>query len=81
MDGKMDPAVLAALPPSMQLDLLAQVTAIYVIFLRLTDFNNWHIIYTELFNVLMLLQMRERLMAENRQKYQKVKKVASMILN
>lgn len=77
----MDPAVLAALPPSMQLDLLAQVTAIYVIFLRLTDFNNWHIIYTELFNVLMLLQMRERLMAENRQKYQKVKKVASMILN
>ncbi|KAL8124353.1 DNA repair protein UVH3 [Apium graveolens] len=42
MDGKMDPAVLAALPPSMQLDLLAQ--------------------------------MRERLMAENRQKYQKVKK-------
>ncbi|XP_017242123.2 DNA repair protein UVH3 [Daucus carota subsp. sativus] len=43
MNGQMDPAVLAALPPSMQLDLLAQ--------------------------------MRERLMAENRQKYQKVKKV------
>ncbi|KAH6774456.1 5'-3' exonuclease family protein [Perilla frutescens var. frutescens] len=42
MHGKVDPAVLAALPPSMQLDLL--------------------------------VQMRERLMAENRQKYQKVKK-------
>ncbi|KAL2500025.1 DNA repair protein UVH3 [Abeliophyllum distichum] len=42
MHGKIDPAVLAALPPSMQLDLL--------------------------------VQMRERLMAENRQKYQKVKK-------
>ncbi|CAI9758615.1 unnamed protein product [Fraxinus pennsylvanica] len=42
MQGKIDPAVLAALPPSMQLDLL--------------------------------VQMRERLMAENRQKYQKVKK-------
>ncbi|XP_021857448.2 DNA repair protein UVH3 isoform X2 [Spinacia oleracea] len=42
-DGNVDPAVLAALPPSMQLDLL--------------------------------VQMRERLMAENRQKYQKVKKV------
>ncbi|KAA8548070.1 hypothetical protein F0562_004669 [Nyssa sinensis] len=41
MHGKVDPAVLAALPPSMQLDLL--------------------------------VQMRERLMAENRQKYQKVK--------
>lgn len=81
MHGKMDPAVLAALPPSMQLDLLAQVTAVYVIFLRLTDFNSWQIISTELFNVLMLLQMRERLMAENRQKYQKVKKVASEILN
>ncbi|XP_065878915.1 DNA repair protein UVH3 isoform X2 [Euphorbia lathyris] len=40
--GKVDPAILAALPPSMQLDLL--------------------------------VQMRERLMAENRQKYQKVKK-------
>ncbi|KAJ8750315.1 hypothetical protein K2173_014230 [Erythroxylum novogranatense] len=40
--GIVDPAVLAALPPSMQLDLL--------------------------------VQMRERLMAENRQKYQKVKK-------
>ncbi|KAM7280360.1 hypothetical protein ACFE04_007494 [Oxalis oulophora] len=40
--GSFDPAVLASLPPSMQLDLLAQ--------------------------------MRERLMAENRQKYQKVKK-------
>lgn len=79
MHGKMDPAVLAALPPSMQLDLLAQVTAVYVIFLRLTDFNNRHIIYTKLIYVLMLLQMRERLMAENRQKYQKVKKVASMI--
>lgn len=42
MHGKVDPAVLAALPPSMQLDLL--------------------------------VQMRERLMAENRQKYQRVKK-------
>ncbi|XVE67972.1 hypothetical protein DITRI_Ditri09bG0030800 [Diplodiscus trichospermus] len=42
MDGNVDPAVLAALPPSLQLDLL--------------------------------VQMRERLMAENRQKYQKVKK-------
>lgn len=42
LQGKVDPAVLAALPPSMQLDLL--------------------------------VQMRERLMAENRQKYQKVKK-------
>nr|DAD31011.1 TPA_asm: hypothetical protein HUJ06_009862 [Nelumbo nucifera] len=42
MHGNVDPAVLAALPPSMQLDLL--------------------------------VQMRERLMAENRQKYQKVKK-------
>ncbi|KAK9741356.1 hypothetical protein RND81_03G099400 [Saponaria officinalis] len=41
-DGNVDPAVLASLPPSMQLDLL--------------------------------VQMRERLMAENRQKYQKVKK-------
>ncbi|XP_057525218.1 DNA repair protein UVH3 isoform X2 [Amaranthus tricolor] len=41
-DGGVDPAVLAALPPSIQLDLL--------------------------------VQMRERLMAENRQKYQKVKK-------
>ncbi|WCJ20931.1 DNA repair protein UVH3 [Euphorbia peplus] len=40
--GNVDPAILAALPPSMQLDLL--------------------------------VQMRERLMAENRQKYQKVKK-------
>ncbi|KAJ7974539.1 DNA repair protein UVH3 [Quillaja saponaria] len=40
--GEVDPAVLASLPPSMQLDLL--------------------------------VQMRERLMAENRQKYQKVKK-------
>uniref|UniRef100_A0A2P2KUP0 DNA repair protein UVH3 isoform X3 n=1 Tax=Rhizophora mucronata TaxID=61149 RepID=A0A2P2KUP0_RHIMU len=42
MHSRVDPAVLAALPPSMQLDLL--------------------------------VQMRERLMAENRQKYQKVKK-------
>ncbi|KAH9742079.1 DNA repair protein UVH3 [Citrus sinensis] len=42
MTGNVDPAVLAALPPSMQLDLL--------------------------------VQMREQLMAENRQKYQKVKK-------
>ncbi|KAK2661838.1 hypothetical protein Ddye_000412 [Dipteronia dyeriana] len=42
MDGSIDPAVLASLPPSMQLDLL--------------------------------VQMRERLMAENRQKYQEVKK-------
>ncbi|KAL3526027.1 hypothetical protein ACH5RR_014399 [Cinchona calisaya] len=42
MHGKVDPAILAALPPSMQLDLL--------------------------------VQMRERLMAENRQKYQRVKK-------
>ncbi|KAH1162102.1 hypothetical protein GLYMA_01G077200v4 [Glycine max] len=42
MHGKIDPAVLASLPPSMQLDLL--------------------------------VQMRERLIAENRQKYQKVKK-------
>ncbi|CAH9090713.1 unnamed protein product [Cuscuta europaea] len=42
MHGKIDPSILAALPPSMQLDLL--------------------------------VQMRERLMAENRQKYQKVKK-------
>ncbi|KAK9061726.1 hypothetical protein SSX86_018909 [Deinandra increscens subsp. villosa] len=42
LEGKIDPAVLASLPPSMQLDLL--------------------------------VQMRERLMAENRQKYQKVKK-------
>ncbi|EPS64891.1 hypothetical protein M569_09889, partial [Genlisea aurea] len=42
LNGKVDPAVLATLPPSMQLDLLSQ--------------------------------MRERLMAENRQKYQKVKK-------
>ncbi|KAM5581598.1 DNA repair protein UVH3 [Rosa sericea] len=42
MHGDVDPAVLAALPPSMQLDLLVQI--------------------------------RERLMAENRQKYQKVKK-------
>ncbi|XP_010555901.1 PREDICTED: DNA repair protein UVH3 isoform X2 [Tarenaya hassleriana] len=42
MDRNIDPAVLASLPPSMQLDLL--------------------------------VQMRERLMAENRQKYQKVKK-------
>ncbi|KAL1193371.1 DNA repair protein UVH3 [Cardamine amara subsp. amara] len=42
MDGNVDPAVLASLPPSMQLDLL--------------------------------VQMREKLMAENRQKYQKVKK-------
>ncbi|CAH8267010.1 unnamed protein product [Arabidopsis lyrata] len=42
MDGNIDPAVLASLPPSMQLDLL--------------------------------VQMREKLMAENRQKYQKVKK-------
>ncbi|XP_038715642.1 DNA repair protein UVH3 isoform X2 [Tripterygium wilfordii] len=42
MHGKVDPAVLAALPPSMQLDLL--------------------------------VQMREGLMAENRQRYQKVKK-------
>ncbi|OMO88684.1 Drug/metabolite transporter [Corchorus capsularis] len=40
--GDVDPAVLAALPPSLQLDLLVQI--------------------------------RERLMAENRQKYQKVKK-------
>ncbi|GMI68417.1 hypothetical protein HRI_000511000 [Hibiscus trionum] len=42
MHGNVDPTVLAALPPSLQLDLLGQ--------------------------------MRERLMAENRQKYQKVKK-------
>lgn len=42
MPGKIDPAILASLPPSVQLDLL--------------------------------VQMRERLMAENRQKYQKVKK-------
>ncbi|XP_057437283.1 DNA repair protein UVH3 isoform X2 [Lotus japonicus] len=42
MYGEVDPAVLASLPPSMQLDLL--------------------------------VQMRERLIAENRQKYQKVKK-------
>ncbi|CAI8612318.1 unnamed protein product [Vicia faba] len=42
MHNEVDPAVLASLPPSMQLDLL--------------------------------VQMRERLMAENRQKYQKVKK-------
>ncbi|CAI9111074.1 OLC1v1011209C1 [Oldenlandia corymbosa var. corymbosa] len=43
IEGKIDPAILAALPPSMQLDLL--------------------------------VQMRERLMAENRKKYQRVKKV------
>ncbi|KAK8717056.1 hypothetical protein V6N13_044337 [Hibiscus sabdariffa] len=42
LHGNVDPTVLAALPPSLQLDLLGQ--------------------------------MRERLMAENRQKYQKVKK-------
>ncbi|KAF3444686.1 hypothetical protein FNV43_RR14379 [Rhamnella rubrinervis] len=42
MHGEIDSAVLAALPPSVQLDLLVQI--------------------------------RERLMAENRQKYQKVKK-------
>ncbi|GLU11233.1 hypothetical protein SLE2022_279920 [Rubroshorea leprosula] len=42
LHGNIDPAVLASLPPSMQLDLL--------------------------------VQMRERLMAENRQKYQRVKK-------
>ncbi|XP_011652266.1 DNA repair protein UVH3 isoform X2 [Cucumis sativus] len=42
MHGVVDPSVLAALPPSVQLDLL--------------------------------VQMRERLMAENRQKYQRVKK-------
>ncbi|XP_027349553.1 DNA repair protein UVH3 [Abrus precatorius] len=42
MHGEVDPAVLASLPPSMQLDLL--------------------------------VQMRERLIAENRQKYQRVKK-------
>ncbi|XP_054785792.1 DNA repair protein UVH3 isoform X2 [Prosopis cineraria] len=42
MHGNVDPAVLASLPPSMQLDLLGQ--------------------------------MRERLIAENRQTYQKVKK-------
>ncbi|RID59977.1 hypothetical protein BRARA_F03166 [Brassica rapa] len=42
MNGNVDPAVLASLPPSMQLDLL--------------------------------VQMREKLMSENRQKYQKVKK-------
>ncbi|CAM8937534.1 unnamed protein product [Rhodiola kirilowii] len=42
IQGDVDPNVLSSLPPSMQLDLLAQ--------------------------------MRERLMAENRQKYQKVKK-------
>ncbi|XP_057720536.1 DNA repair protein UVH3 isoform X1 [Arachis stenosperma] len=42
MHGGVDPAVLASLPPSMQLDLLVQI--------------------------------RERLIAENRQKYQKVKK-------
>ncbi|XP_004514821.1 DNA repair protein UVH3 isoform X2 [Cicer arietinum] len=42
MYSEVDPAVLASLPPSMQLDLL--------------------------------VQMRERLIAENRQKYQKVKK-------
>ncbi|KAM1918897.1 hypothetical protein FF1_023468 [Malus domestica] len=42
LHGEVDPAVLAALPPSMQLNLLVQI--------------------------------RERLMAENRQKYQKVKK-------
>ncbi|XP_017699575.3 DNA repair protein UVH3 [Phoenix dactylifera] len=40
--GKIDPTVLASLPPSMQLDLL--------------------------------VQMRERVMAENRQRYQKIKK-------
>jgi hypothetical protein len=46
--GDIDPAVLASLPPSMQLDLL--------------------------------VQMRERVMAENRQKYQKIKKVIDIIL-
>ncbi|XP_078435659.1 5'-3' exonuclease family protein [Wolffia australiana] len=44
-NGRLDPTVLASLPPSMQLDLL--------------------------------VQMRERLMAENRQKYQKIKKSPS----
>lgn len=43
IDGNLDPAVLASLPPSMQLDLL--------------------------------VQMREALMAENRQKFQKIKKM------
>ncbi|ONK63702.1 uncharacterized protein A4U43_C07F18000 [Asparagus officinalis] len=43
--GKVDPSVLASLPPSMQLDLL--------------------------------VQMRENQMAENRQKYQKIKKTPS----
>lgn len=42
MQGKVDPSILAVLPPSMQLDLL--------------------------------VQMREQLMADNRQKFQKVKK-------
>lgn len=49
MNGQMDPAVLAALPPSMQLDLLAQVRTLYMIFLKLTDFNNWLIICAILF--------------------------------
>lgn len=31
MQGKVDPAVLAALPPSMQLDLLVQVAFIFVL--------------------------------------------------
>lgn len=45
--GKVDPAVLAALPPSMQLDLL--------------------------------VQMREKLIAENRQRYHKVKKASYLL--
>jgi DNA excision repair protein ERCC-5 len=70
MHSEVDPAVLASLPPSMQLDLLVQVIELVKYFLVKNLFG-----YSDVSYWLIVLQMRERLMAENRQKYQKVKKV------
>lgn len=80
MDGSVDPAVLAALPPSMQLDLLVQVSVgVCYIFLSVQVFHLLLSLYYDLVSdgnyQCPFMQMRERLMAENRQKYQKVKKV------
>lgn len=74
MHGVVDPSVLAALPPSVQLDLLVQVSiSLYLIMV------GWpcNFILAHVNANILLVQMRERLMAENRQKYQRVKKVGS----
>jgi hypothetical protein len=50
MDGNIDPAVLASLPPSMQLDLLAQViNYIYTISLQHVKFHGRFRLFNNVF--------------------------------